>query len=74
MKNIFQIGVKWCYSVTKLNYIVISTLLEQILVTLRVLQGVTSVTKSLDLLKILFGNKIVINVKNKSNEKKKITI
>ena len=74
MKNIFQIGVKWCYSVTKLNYIVISTLLEQILVTLRVLQGVTSVTKSLDLLKILFGNKIVINVKNKSNEKKKSTI
>ena len=74
MKKFFQIGVKWCYSVTKLNYIVISTLLEQILVTLRVLQGVTSVTKSLDLLKILFGNKIVINVKNKSNEKKKITI
>ena len=74
MKIFFQIGVKRCYSVTKLNYIVISTLLEQILVTLRVLQGVTSVTKSLDLLKILFGNKIVINVKNKSNEKKKITI
>ena len=74
MKNFFQTGVKRCYSVTKLNYIVISTLLEQILVTLRVLQGVTSVTKSLDLLKILFGNKIVINVKNKSNEKKKITI
>ncbi len=74
MKNFFQTGVKWCYSVTKLKYIVISTLLEQILVTLRVLQGVTSVTKSLDLLKILFGNKIVINVKNKSNEKKKITI
>ena len=46
MKKFFQIGVKWCYSVTK----------------------------SLDLLKILFGNKIVINVKNKSNEKKKITI
>ena len=74
MKKFFQIGVKWCYSVTKLNYIVISTLLEQILVTVRVLQGVTSVTKSLDLLKILFGNKIVINVKNKFNEKKKITI
>ena len=74
MKNFFQIGVKRCYSVTKLNYIVISTLLEQNLVTLRVLQGVTSVTKSLDLLKILFGNKIIINVKNKSNEKKKITI
>ena len=74
MKNFFQTGVKWCYSVTKLKYIVISTLLEQILVTLRVLQGVTSVTKSLDLLKILFGNKIVINVKNKSNEKKKSTI
>ena len=33
MKNFFQIGVKRCYSVTKLNYIVISTLLEQILVT-----------------------------------------
>ena len=74
MKNFFQTGVKWCYSVTKLKYIVISTLLEQILVTLRVLQGVTSVTKSLNLLKILFGNKIVINVNNKSNEKKKITI
>ena len=74
MKNFFQTGVKWCYSVTKLKYIVISTLLEQNLVTLRVLQGVTSVTKSLDLLKILFGNKIVINVKNKSNEKKKVTI
>ena len=74
MKKFFQIGVKWCYSVTKLNYIVISTFLEQILVTVRVLQGVTSVTKSLNLLKILFGNKIVINVKNKSNEKKKITI
>ena len=74
MKNFFQIGVKRCYSVTKSKYIVISTLLEQILVTLRVLQGVTSVTKSLDLLKILFGNKIVINVKNKSNEKKKVTI
>ena len=71
MKNFFQTGVKWCYSVTKLKYIVISTLLEQNLVTPRVLQGVTSVTKSLDLLKILFGNKIVINVKNKSNEKKK---
>ena len=74
MKNFFQIGVKRCYSVTKSKYIVISTLLEQNLVTPRVLQGVTSVTKSLDLLKILFGNKIVINVKNKSNEKKKITI
>ena len=46
MKNFFQTGVKWCYSVTKLKYIVISTLLEQNLVTLRVLQGVTSVTKS----------------------------
>jgi len=74
MKNFFQIDVKRCYSVTKSKYIVLSTLLEQNLVTLRVLQGVTSVTKSLDLLKILFGNKIVINVKNKSNEKKKITI
>ena len=47
MKNFFQTGVKWC-CVTKLNYIVISTFLEQILVTLWVLQGVTSVTKSLD--------------------------
>ena len=74
MKNFFEIGVKWCYSVTKLNYIVISTFLEQILVTVGVLQGVTSVTKSLDQLKIYFQNKIVINVKNKSNEKKKVTI
>ena len=64
MKNFFQIGVKWCYSVTKLNYIVISTLLEQILVTLRVLQGVTSVTKSLDLLKIFFVNKNCYYYKN----------
>ena len=54
MKNFFEIGVKWCYSVTKLNYIVISTFLERNLVTLGVLQGVTSVTKSLDLLKIFF--------------------
>ena len=69
MKNFFQIGVKRCYSVTKLNYIVISTLLEQILVTLRVLQGVTSVTKSLDLSKILLQIKNVIIVKNSSNEK-----
>ena len=69
MKKFFQTGVKWCYSVTKLNYIVISTLLEQILVTLRVLQGVTSVTKSLDLLKILLQIKNVIIVKNSSNEK-----
>ena len=69
MKNFFQIGVKRCYSVTKLNYIVISTLLEQILVTVRVLQGVTSVTKSLDLLKILLQIKNVIIVKNNSNEK-----
>ena len=74
MKNFFQTGVKWCYSVTKLKYIVISTLLEQNLVTVGVLQGVTSVTKSLDQLKIYFQNKIVINVKNKSNEKKKVTI
>ena len=74
MKNFFEIGVKWCYSVTKLNYIVISTFLEQNLVTVGVLQGVTSVTKSLDQLKIYFQNKIVINVKNKSNEKKKVTI
>tara|TARA_R100000664_G_scaffold2121_2_gene5466 strand:+ start:496 stop:720 length:225 start_codon:yes stop_codon:yes gene_type:complete len=74
MKNFFQTGVKWCYSVTKLKYIDISTLLEQNLVTVGVLQGVTSVTKSLDQLKIYFQNKIVINVKNKSNEKKKVTI
>ena len=74
MKNFFEIGVKWCYSVTKLNYIVISTFLERNLVTVGVLQGVTSVTKSLDQLKIYFQNKIVINVKNKSNEKKKVTI
>ena len=69
MKNFFQIGVKRCYSVTKLNYIVISTLLEQNLVTPRVLQGVTSVTKSLDLSKILLQIKNVIIVKNSSNEK-----
>ena len=69
MKNFFQIGVKWCYSVTKLKYIVISTLLEQNLVTPRVLQGVTSVTKSLDLSKILLQIKNVIIVKNSSNEK-----
>ena len=69
MKNFFQTGVKWCYSVTKLKYIVISTLLEQNLVTVGVLQGVTSVTKSQDLLKIFFEIKNVILVKNKSNEK-----
>jgi len=69
MKNFFQIGVKRCYSVTKLKYIVISTLLEQNLVTPRVLQGVTSVTKSLDLLKILLQIKNIIIVKNSSNEK-----
>ena len=74
MKNFFQTGVKWCYSVTKLKYIDISTLLEQNLVTVGVLQGVTSVTKSLDQLKIYSQNKIVINVKNKSKEKKKVTI
>ena len=74
MKNFFQTGVKWCYSVTKLNYIVISTLLEQILVTLRVLQGVTSVTKSLDLLKIFFLNKNTFIIKTGTNEKKKVTI
>ena len=74
MKNFFQIGVKWCYSVTKLNYIVISTLLEQILVTVRVLQGVTSVTKSLDLLKIFFLNKNTFIIKTGTNEKKKVTI
>ena len=69
MKNFFQIGVKRCYSVTKSKYIVISTLLEQNLVTPRVLQGVTSVTKSLDLLKILLKIKNIIIVKNSSNEK-----
>ena len=69
MKNFFQIGVKRCYSVTKSKYIVISTLLEQNLVTPRVLQGVTSVTKSLDLSKISFQIKNVIIVKNSSNEK-----
>jgi len=69
MKNFFQIGVKRCYSVTKSKYIVISTLLEQNLVTPRVLQGVTSVTKSLDLLKILLQIKNIIIVKNSSNEK-----
>ena len=69
MKNFFQIGVKRCYSVTKLKYIVISTLLEQNLVTPRVLQGVTSVTKSLDLSKILLQIKNVIIVKNNYNEK-----
>ena len=69
MKNFFQIDVKRCYSVTKSKYIVISTLLEQNLVTPRVLQGVTSVTKSLDLSKILLQIKNVIIVKNSSNEK-----
>ena len=69
MKNFFQIGVKRCYSVTKSKYIVISTLLKQNLVTPRVLQGVTSVTKSLDLSKILLQIKNVIIVKNSSNEK-----
>ena len=74
MKNFFEIGVKWCYSVTKLNYIVISPFLEQNLVTLGVLQGVTSVTKSLDLLKIFFLNKNTFNIKTRTNEKKKVTI
>ena len=74
MKNFFEIGVKWCYSVTKLNYIVISTFLERNLVTLGVLQGVTSVTKSLDLLKIFFVNKNTFIIKTGTNEKKKITI
>jgi len=74
MKNFFEIGVKWCYSVTKLNYIVISTFLERNLVTLGVLQGVTSVTKSLDLLKIFFLNKNTFNIKTRTNEKKKVTI
>ena len=74
MKIFFEIGVKWCYSVTKLNYIVISTLLEQILVSVRVLQGVTSVTKSLDLLKIFFLNKNTFIIKTGTNEKKKVTI
>ena len=69
MKNFFQIGVKRCYSVTKLKYIIISTLLKQNLVTPRVLQGVTSVTKSLDLSKILLQIKNTIIVKNNSNEK-----
>ena len=63
MKNFFEIGVKWCYSVTKLNYIVISTFLERNLVTVGVLQGVTSVTKSLDLLKIFFLNKNTFIIK-----------
>ena len=74
MKNFFEIGVKWCYSVTKLNYIVISTFLERNLVTLGVLQGVTSVTKSLDLLKIFFLNKNTFNIKTRTNEKKKVTM
>ena len=74
MKIFFEIGLKWCYSVTKLNYIVISTLLEQILVTVRVLQGVTSVTKSLDLLIIFFLNKNTFIIKTGTNVKKKVTI
>ena len=74
MKNFFEIGVKWCYSVTKLNYIVISTFLERNLVTVGVLQGVTSVTKSLDLLKIFFLNKNTFIIKTRTNEKKKVTI
>ena len=74
MKNFFEIGVKWCYSVTKLNYIVISTFLERNLVTLGVLQGVTSVTKSLDLLKIFFLNKNTLIIKTGTNEKKKVKI
>ena len=74
MKNFFQTGVKWCYSVTKLKYIDISTLLEQNLVTVGVLQGVTSVTKSLDLLKIFFLNKNTFIIKTETNEKKKVTI
>ena len=74
MKNFFEIGVKWCYSVTKLNYIVISTFLERNLVTVGVLQGVTSVTKSLDLLKIFFLNKNTFIIKTETNEKKKVTI
>ena len=68
MKNFFQIGVKWCYSVTKLKYIVISTLLEQNLVTLGVLQGVTSVTKSQDLSKQFSRFKINLNIKTGTNE------
>ena len=74
MKNFFEIGVKWCYSVTKLNYIVISTFLERNLVTVGVLQGVTSVTKSLALLKIFFLNKNTFIIKTGTNEKKKVTI
>ena len=69
MKNFFQIGVKRCYSVTKLKYIVISTLLEQNLVTLGVLQGVTSVTKSQDLSKQFSRFKINLNIKTGTNEK-----
>ena len=68
MKNFFQTGVKWCYSVTKLKYIVISTLLEQNLVTLGVLQGVTSVTNSQDLSKQFSRFKINLNIKTGTNE------
>ena len=68
MKNFFQTGVKWCYSVTKLKYIVISTLLEQIFVTLGVLQGVTSVTNSQDLSKKFSRFKINLNIKTGTNE------
>ena len=68
MKNFFQIGVKRCYSVTKLKNIDISTLLEQIFVTLGVLQGVTSVTNSQDLSKQFSRFKINLNIKTGTNE------
>ena len=68
MKNFFQIGVKRCYSVTKLKNIDISTLLEQKSVTLGVLQGVTSVTKSQDLSKQFSRFKINLNIKTGTNE------
>ena len=51
-----------------------STFLERNLVTVGVLQGVTSVTKSLDLLKIFFLNKNTFIIKTGTNEKKKVTI
>lgn len=69
MKNFFQIGVKRCYSVTKLKNIDISTLLEQKSVTPRVLQGVTSVTNSQDLSKQFARIKNVLNIKTGTNEK-----
>jgi hypothetical protein len=68
MKNFFQIGVKRCYSVTKLKNIDISTLLEQKSVTLGVLQGVTSVTNSQDLSKQFSRFKNHLNIKTGTNE------